>query len=84
MNFTAVFDKIHLMKLSGNNEGLEELKFIRENKLFYLKYLLKEAQTGTYRTTEFKGQDGRKKFRLKYFPDKDEFVVEKIDENPSS
>lgn len=71
------------MKLAGDSEGLEELKFMKENKLFYLKYLLKEAQTSTYRMVEFKGQDGKKKFRLKYFPDKDEFVVERIDEGSS-
>jgi uncharacterized protein YkuJ len=72
------------MKLAGDPAGLEELKYIKENKLFYLKYLLKEAQTSTYRMVEFRGQDGKKKFRLKYFPDKDEFMVEQVNEGTSS
>jgi len=72
------------MKLAGDPQGLEELKFMKENKLFYLKYLLKEAQTSTYRMVEFRGQDGKQKYRLKYFPDKDEFLVEKINEGSNS
>lgn len=72
------------MKLAGDPAGLEELKFMKENKLFYLKYLLKEAQTSTYRMVDFKGQDGKTKYRLRYFPDRDEFVVEKVDEGSSS
>ncbi len=72
------------MKLTGDPEGLEELKTIKENNLFYLKYLLKEAQTSTYRNVEFKGRDGKKKFRLKYFPDRDEFMVEQVNEGTGS
>lgn len=64
------------MKLSGDKEGLEELKYIRENKLFYLKFLLKEAQTNTDHRAAFKGRN-LEKYVLIYDNMKDEFVVKK-------
>ncbi len=64
------------MKLSGDKDGLEELKYIKDNKLFYLKFLLKEAQTNTDHKTIFKGRN-LEKYILIYDKIKDEFIVKK-------
>jgi hypothetical protein len=56
------------MKLVGDNDGIEELKYIKESNLFYLKYLIKEAETSLNRTAEFKGRDGKQKFKISYNP----------------
>ncbi len=66
------------MKLGGDLQGIEELKYIKENNLFYLKYLLKEAETSLNRTVEFKGRDGKQKYKMVYNPLTKEFVVEKL------
>jgi len=66
------------MKLVGDNDGIEELKNIKENNLFYLKYLIKEAETSLNRTAEFKGKDGKQKYKIQYNPMTKEFTVEKI------
>ena len=66
------------MKLTGDPDGLEELKFIKENKIFYLKFLLKEAETNTNRTAEFKDRNGNQRYKLTYNPFEREFRVEKI------
>lgn len=64
------------MKLTGDIEGLEELKFIKENKIFYLKFLFKEAQTNTDNKAYFKGRK-LDKYILVYNKVKDEYVVHK-------
>lgn len=66
------------MKLTGDLKGLEELKFIKENNIFYLKFLLKEAQTNTDNKANFKGRD-LTKYILIYDKIKDEFIVKKAD-----
>jgi len=45
------------MKFIGDPEGIEALKEMKENRLEYLKYLLKEAQTNMDHTTFFKDND---------------------------
>jgi hypothetical protein len=64
------------MKLSGDKEGLEELKYIKEHKLFYLKFLFKEAQTNTDNKAVFKGRN-LEKYVLIYDKLKDEFIVKR-------
>ena len=64
------------MKLSGDIDGLEELKYIKENKIFYLKFLFKEAQTNTDNKAFFKGRN-LEKFVLVYNKLKDEYTVAK-------
>jgi len=66
------------MKLVGDNDGIEELKNIKENNLFYLKYLIKEAETSLNRSAEFKGKDGKQKYKMSYNPMTREFTVEKL------
>lgn len=67
------------MKLIGDFEAVEELKYIKENNIFYLKFLLKEAQTNTDNKAYFKGRD-LKKYVLIYDKLKDEFVAKKCNE----
>lgn len=62
------------MKLNGDKSGIEELKYIKENKLFYLKFILKEAQTNTDHRASFRGRN-MEKFILEYNLQKDEFTV---------
>jgi len=66
------------MKLAGDTVGIEELKYIKENNLFYLKYLIKEAETSLNRSAEFKGKDGKQKYKIMYNPMTGEFAVEKL------
>lgn len=65
------------MKLTGDSEGIEELKFIKENKIYYLKFLLNEAKTNTTRCAEFKGRDGKTKYRITFFDLSGEIRIEK-------
>ncbi|OGF58655.1 MAG: hypothetical protein A2Y62_03870 [Candidatus Fischerbacteria bacterium RBG_13_37_8] len=62
------------MKLNGDKSGMEELKYIKENKLFYLKFILKEAQTNTDHRASFRGRN-MGKFILEYNVQKDEFTI---------
>ncbi|UCD85942.1 MAG: hypothetical protein JSU92_07050 [Deltaproteobacteria bacterium] len=66
------------MKLTGDSEGIAELKFIKENKLFYLKFLLNEAKTNTNRSAEFKGRDGKTKYRMTFNDLSGELKIDKI------
>jgi len=65
------------MKLTGDSEGIEELKFIKENKIFYLKFLLNEAKSNTNRCAEFKGRDGKTKYRMTFYDLSGEVKIEK-------
>ncbi len=68
------------MKLTGDPEGLEELKRIKEENLFYLKFIMKEAKSNTDNTTIFKDKTGKQKYRLFYDPATDSFNVTEIHE----
>lgn len=68
------------MKLAGDSDGIAELKYIKDTNLFYLKYLLKEAETNLNRAAEFKARDGKNRYKLVYNPMTKEFAVEKIPE----
>ncbi|MCL4557995.1 MAG: hypothetical protein M1491_05095 [Deltaproteobacteria bacterium] len=67
------------MKLSGDPEGLEELKRIKEENLFYLKFIMKEAKSNTDNMTVFKDKTGHKRYRLSYNPTDDSFTVTAAD-----
>ena len=67
------------MKLSGDPEGLEELKRIKEENLFYLKFIMKEAKSNTDNTTVFKDKAGKKRYRLFYNPADGSFTVTAAD-----
>ncbi len=71
--------KRETMKLTGDPEGLEELKRIKEQNLFYLKFIMKEAKSNTDNTTTFKDKTGKQKYRLSYDPANDSFSVTVID-----
>ncbi len=64
------------MNLSGDPEGIEALKKLKETNLEYLKFLLKEAQTVFEQQVEFKSEDG-KVYLLKFDKFKKELSVEK-------
>ncbi len=66
------------MKLGGDSAGIEELKYIKENNLFFLKFLLKEAETSLNRSAEFKARDGKQKYKILFNPSSKEFTIEKI------
>lgn len=66
------------MKLIGDSEGIEELKFIKENKIFYLKFLLNEAKSNSNRRAEFKGRDGKTKYWITFYDLSGEIKIEKI------
>jgi len=65
------------MKLTGDPEGIAELKALKESKLEYLKYLITEAKTNFDNTARFKSQDGTKSYKLIFIPHSGEFRVEK-------
>ena len=52
------------MKFTGDESGIAELKAMKESRLEYLKYLLKEAQTNFGNTTTFKGQDRKTIYKI--------------------
>lgn len=68
------------MKLTGDPEGLQELKRIKEENLFFLKFIMKEAKSNTDNTTTFKDKTGKQKYRLSYDPAADSFNVTAINE----
>lgn len=63
------------MKLTGDPGGLEELKRIKEENLFYLKFIMKEAKSNTDNITSFKDKSGKQKYMLTYDPATDSFTV---------
>jgi hypothetical protein len=66
------------MKFTGDPQGIEELKQIKENNLSYLKYLLQEAQTNFYHTAEFKASDGVTKYKITFSPQTGDLDVQKM------
>jgi hypothetical protein len=66
------------MKFTGDPDGIAELKTMKETRLDWLKYLLKEAQTNFDHTATFKGQDQQTTFKIVYSPQTGELNVEKI------
>lgn len=67
------------MKLSGDEEGIAELKKMQQERKDYLKYLITEAKTNTDLSTTFKNSEGTKKFRLSYDRKSGELTVKKIE-----
>lgn len=67
------------MKLNGDPEGVEELKFFHtsEEKKDYLKMILNEAKTNTDNKTEFKDRNNQNKYILIYDPSSGNFIIEK-------
>jgi hypothetical protein len=67
------------MKLNGDPEGIEELKFFHDSdeKKDYLKMILNEAKTNTDNKAEFKDRNNDKKYVLTFDPGSGDFVVEK-------
>ncbi len=64
------------MKLTGDQQGIEELKKLREKDIEYLKFLLQEAKTNTDLRTSFRGTDGQK-YIILFVPGENTFKVEK-------
>ncbi len=68
------------MKLEGDAQGLEELKRIKEENLFYLKFIMKEAKSNTDNVTTFKDKTGKQRYKLTYDPATDSFTVSSLGE----
>jgi hypothetical protein len=66
------------VKLSGDPEGVEELKKINQERKDYLKYLITEAKTNTDLSTTFKSLDGTRKYKITYDRMNQELTVAKI------
>jgi len=66
------------MKFTGDADGIAELKTMKETRLDWLKYLLKEAQTNFDNTATFKGQDNKTTYKMVYSPQTGELNVEKL------
>ena len=66
------------MKFTGDPDGITELKTMKETRLEYLKYLLKEAQTNFDNTATFKGQDQKTTFKIVYSGQTGELNVTKV------
>ncbi len=47
------------MNLTGDPQGLEELRKIKEERKDFLRFLITEAKTSFSRSATFKGSDGR-------------------------
>jgi hypothetical protein len=67
------------MKLVGDPQGIEELKFFKdkEDKKEYLKLILNEAKTNTDYTARFKDRGNQVSYVLIYDPATGDFRVEK-------
>jgi hypothetical protein len=67
------------MKLVGDPQGIEELKFFKENedKKEYLKLILNEAKTNTDFKTRFKDREGKIYYILTYDPASGDFNIKK-------
>ena len=66
------------MKLTGDIEGIAELKKIGQERKEYLKYLITEAKTNTDFTALFTGSDASLRYKLTYVPQTGELLVEKL------
>ncbi len=67
------------MKLVGDPQGIEELKFFKENedKKEYLKMILNEAKTNTDYKTRFKDRNSQTYYILTYDPATGDFRIDK-------
>jgi hypothetical protein len=67
------------MKLVGDPQGIEELKFFKESedKKEYLRLILNEAKTNTDFKTKFKDRNGQTHYILTYDPGTGDFSVSK-------
>lgn len=67
------------MKLTGDPQGIEELKFFNDNadKKEYLKMILNEARTNTDNKTIFNDRSNEKKYSLIFNPGTGDFIIEK-------
>ncbi len=65
------------MKLSGDDQGIEVLKAIRQNRPDYLKFLITEARSSTLQFVEFMSDD-EQKYLLKFRARSGELIVEKL------
>jgi hypothetical protein len=67
------------MKLVGDPQGIEELKFFKENedKKEYLKMILNEAKTNTDYKTRFRDRNSQAHYILTYDPASGDFRVDK-------
>jgi hypothetical protein len=63
------------MKFTGDADGIAALKRIKEERVEYLKYLLKEAQTNFGFTTTFKDQNV--KYKITFSPQTQTLDVQK-------
>jgi len=70
--------KVPAMKFKGDQDGIRELKIMKEKRMQYLKYLLTEAQTNFDHTSEFKAEDNSTRYRITYDPQTGELDVQKI------
>jgi hypothetical protein len=68
------------MKLVGDPQGIEELKFFKEkeDKKEYLKLILNEAKTNTDFKTRFKDRESRVQYVLTFDPATGDFHVQKL------
>ncbi len=66
------------MKFTGDPQGIEELKQIKETRLDYLKYLIQEARTNFYHSAEFKSSDGVTKYKIIYSIQTGDLEVERV------
>jgi hypothetical protein len=66
------------MKLVGDDQGIEALRLIRQNRPDYLKFLITEARSSTLRFVEFLSDD-QVKYLLKFRARTGELVVEKLE-----
>ena len=65
------------MKLVGDDQGIQALKSIKEERPSYLKFLLSEAQSNTNHSAEFKASDGTA-YRIRYNSASGDLEVEKL------
>mgnify|MGYP000097262563 CR=1 FL=1 len=63
------------MNLTGDPDGLQALRQIKEERKDFLKFLITEAKTSFGRFAEFRGADGRR-WKMTYVAQRDEMVVE--------
>ncbi len=65
------------MKFTGDSEGIEALKEMKESRIEYLKYLLTEARTNFDKTAVFKHNEI--KYKIVFDPQSGDLDVQKAD-----
>jgi len=63
------------MKFTGDPDGIDALKRMKEERLEWLKYLLQEARTNFDHTTTFKDNDT--KYKITFDPQTSDLEVQK-------